>query len=89
MPQIETSKAVSILTRISLFAGLWWIIAQGRTDAWVIGLAAGGSAYQYACAFVFLSAMATGFTRLDTGRRLTVPSDEIGCFNRLKTTGNV
>jgi hypothetical protein len=28
-------------------------------------------------------------TRLDTGRRLTVPSDDIGCFNRLKTTDNV
>jgi multicomponent Na+:H+ antiporter subunit E len=40
MPQIEVSKAVSILTRITLFAGLWWIIAQGRTDAWLIGLPA-------------------------------------------------
>jgi multicomponent Na+:H+ antiporter subunit E len=40
MLQIENSKAVSILTRITLFAGLWWIIAQGRTDAWIIGLPA-------------------------------------------------
>ena len=40
MPQIETSNTVSILTRITLFAGLWWIIAQGQTDAWLIGLPA-------------------------------------------------
>lgn len=40
MPQIETSKAASILTRITLFAGIWWIIVQGQSDAWFIGLPA-------------------------------------------------
>lgn len=38
MPQIQISKAVSILTRFTLFASLWWIIVQGRADAWFIGL---------------------------------------------------
>ncbi len=40
MQQIQISKAVSILTRIILFASLWWIIVQGRADAWFIGLPA-------------------------------------------------
>ena len=40
MPQIETSKAASILIRTTLFAGLWWIIVQSRADAWFIGLPA-------------------------------------------------
>ncbi len=40
MPQIKNSKAASILIRTTLFAGLWWIIVQGRADAWFIGLPA-------------------------------------------------
>lgn len=40
MAHIDTAKAVAILTRIVLFAALWWIIVQGRTDAWLIGLPA-------------------------------------------------
>ena len=40
MPQIEISKAANILIRTILFAGLWWVIVQGRADAWFIGLPA-------------------------------------------------
>lgn len=40
MPQIKISKAANILIRTILFAGLWWIIVQGRADAWFIGLPA-------------------------------------------------
>ena len=40
MPQIKISKAANILIRTTLFAGLWWIIVQGRADAWFIGLPA-------------------------------------------------
>jgi len=65
MSQIETAKAVSMLTRITLFAGLWWIIAQGRTDAWIIGLPA-----------VALAAMASIRLCSDTLPRLSI----IGLF---------
>lgn len=65
MPQIETAKAVSMLTRIILFAGLWWIISQGRTDAWIIGLPA-----------VALAAMASIRLSSDTLPRLSI----IGLF---------
>lgn len=40
MTQIKSSKAASLLSRITLFAVLWWIIVQGSTDAWFIGLPA-------------------------------------------------
>lgn len=40
MPQIKTSKAIRILTRLLAFAVLWWIIVQGQVDAWIIGLPA-------------------------------------------------
>jgi multicomponent Na+:H+ antiporter subunit E len=40
MPQIKTSKATRILTRLLAFAVLWWIIVQGQLDAWIIGLPA-------------------------------------------------
>lgn len=40
MLQIKTSKAARFLTRMTVFAALWWIIVQGRTDAWLIGLPA-------------------------------------------------
>lgn len=35
-----TSQAARILTRMATFAVLWWIIVQGRADAWLIGLPA-------------------------------------------------
>jgi len=40
MTHIDISKTVSILTRITFFASLWWIFVQGRADAWLIGLPA-------------------------------------------------
>lgn len=43
----------NIFARLALLAGLWWLITQGRVDAWLIGLPA-----------VALAAMAS--TRLDS-----------------------
>lgn len=40
MPQIKTSQATRMLTRMAAFAVLWWIIVQGQADAWLIGLPA-------------------------------------------------
>jgi len=34
------SKASGMLMRMALLAGLWWIIVQGRADAWLVGLPA-------------------------------------------------
>ncbi len=40
MPQINASQAARFLMLIAAFAALWWIIVQGRADAWIIGLPA-------------------------------------------------
>lgn len=40
MAPLVYSKASGILLRMTLFASLWWIIVQGRADAWLIGLPA-------------------------------------------------
>ena len=38
--KINLLKMLNIMIRISLFSVLWWIIVQGRSDAWLIGLPA-------------------------------------------------
>lgn len=40
MSSLVYSKASSIVIRLLLFAGLWWIIVQGRAEAWLIGVPA-------------------------------------------------
>lgn len=40
MSPLVYSKAWGMLIRMTLLASLWWIIVQGRTDAWLIGLPA-------------------------------------------------
>ena len=40
MIQLSTSRAVGMLIRMAILAGLWWIIVQGQTDAWLVGLPA-------------------------------------------------
>lgn len=36
----HTAKLSGILARTVLFAGLWWLITQGRADAWLVGVPA-------------------------------------------------
>ena len=38
--QAQKSTLVGIVTTTAILAGLWWIIVQGRADAWLIGLPA-------------------------------------------------
>jgi len=40
MSPLVYSKASGMLIRMTLLASLWWIIVQGRADAWLIGLPA-------------------------------------------------
>jgi len=40
MSPLAHSKISGILIRMVLIAGLWWVIVQGRSDAWLIGLPA-------------------------------------------------
>jgi multicomponent Na+:H+ antiporter subunit E len=40
MSPLVYSKASGVLIRMTLLASLWWIIVQGRADAWLIGLPA-------------------------------------------------
>ncbi|MGB5261295.1 MAG: Na+/H+ antiporter subunit E [Gammaproteobacteria bacterium] len=38
MAQLRAEALAGIAARVALLAGLWWLIVQGRVDAWVIGL---------------------------------------------------
>jgi multicomponent Na+:H+ antiporter subunit E len=40
MNHLTTSKLVAVLIRVILFAGIWFVIAQGQADAWLIGVPA-------------------------------------------------
>lgn len=40
MAQSRKAKLPSILISTTILAGLWWIIVQGRADAWLVGLPA-------------------------------------------------
>jgi multicomponent Na+:H+ antiporter subunit E len=40
MAQTRAETLSGIAARTALLAGLWWLIAQGRVDAWLIGLPA-------------------------------------------------
>jgi multicomponent Na+:H+ antiporter subunit E len=40
MAQARKAKLPRILTSTAILAGLWWLIVQGRADAWLIGLPA-------------------------------------------------
>ena len=40
MSPLVYSKASGMLIRMALLASLWWIIVQGRADAWLVGLPA-------------------------------------------------
>lgn len=40
MAQSRKAKLPSVLTSTAILAGLWWLIVQGRADAWLIGLPA-------------------------------------------------
>jgi multicomponent Na+:H+ antiporter subunit E len=37
---LTTSKPAAILVRVILFAGIWFVIAQGQADSWLIGVPA-------------------------------------------------
>jgi multicomponent Na+:H+ antiporter subunit E len=40
MAQSRKAKLPSILTTTAILAGLWWLLVQGRADAWLVGLPA-------------------------------------------------
>jgi multicomponent Na+:H+ antiporter subunit E len=40
MAQTNKTTLTGIVTTTAILAGLWWIIVQGRADAWLIGLPA-------------------------------------------------
>jgi hypothetical protein len=40
MTQHNAASAASILARTAILAVVWWLIAQGQVDAWLIGLPA-------------------------------------------------
>lgn len=40
MMPLTTSKMSGFLIRMMIFAGLWWVIADGQTEAWLVGLPA-------------------------------------------------
>lgn len=40
MLQASTGRTASLATRTAILAGLWWLITQGRADAWMVGLPA-------------------------------------------------
>jgi multicomponent Na+:H+ antiporter subunit E len=40
MAQSRKAKLPSILISTTILAGLWWLIVQGRADAWLVGLPA-------------------------------------------------
>jgi hypothetical protein len=40
MTRLNTSNTTDILVRVILIAGLWWVITEGRADAWLVGLPA-------------------------------------------------
>ena len=40
MVQASAGRLASLATRTALLAGLWWLITQGRMDAWLVGLPA-------------------------------------------------
>jgi multicomponent Na+:H+ antiporter subunit E len=40
MAQPRKAKLTGILTGTAILAGLWWLIVQGRADAWLVGLPA-------------------------------------------------
>lgn len=40
MAQPHATVAASNAARTALLAGLWWILAQGQADAWLVGLPA-------------------------------------------------
>jgi multicomponent Na+:H+ antiporter subunit E len=40
MPQSRAARVFSLGTKAALPAGLWWIVVQGRPEAWLVGLPA-------------------------------------------------
>jgi multicomponent Na+:H+ antiporter subunit E len=40
MMPLTTSTMSGFLIRMMIFAGLWWVIADGQTESWLIGLPA-------------------------------------------------
>jgi multicomponent Na+:H+ antiporter subunit E len=40
MAQAHRTTLTGIVTTTALLAGLWWLIVQGRADAWLVGLPA-------------------------------------------------
>ena len=40
MAQAQGTTLTGIVTTTAMLAGLWWIIVQGRADAWLVGLPA-------------------------------------------------
>jgi len=40
MTAYATPTTTGIVVRTAILAGLWWIIVQGRSDAWLVGLPA-------------------------------------------------
>ena len=40
MSLLTYSRLSGILVRVILLAGIWWVIVQGQSDAWLIGLPA-------------------------------------------------
>ncbi len=40
MTLLTTANTTDILVRVILIAGLWWVITEGRADAWLVGLPA-------------------------------------------------
>jgi len=40
MAQTHRATLPGMVTRTAMLAGLWWIIVQGRADAWLVGLPA-------------------------------------------------
>jgi len=40
MAQAHRATLTGIATTTAILAGLWWLIVQGRTDAWLVGLPA-------------------------------------------------
>jgi multicomponent Na+:H+ antiporter subunit E len=55
MTAYATPTTTGIVVRTAILAGLWWIIVQGRSDAWMVGLPAVAAAV---LASVYLGARA-------------------------------
>jgi multicomponent Na+:H+ antiporter subunit E len=40
MPKHTDSRTAGNLIRLAILAGLWWLLAQGQADGWLVGLPA-------------------------------------------------